>query len=148
MQLLNTAVELASIGTRGIKLIAGIFACFSALGLFLAALGLYGVITRLVMQRTPEIGVRIALGAQLSDVVTLFVGTGFRLALIGAGLGLLGSIGMNVLMGALFNNGTVQLDYLTLPVTTVLLVLVALLASYLPARRAAKVDPIVALRAE
>ena len=148
VQLLNTAVELASIGTRGIKLIAGIFACFSALGLFLAALGLYGVITRLVMQRTPEIGVRIALGAQLSDVVTLFVGTGFRLALIGAGLGLLGSIGMNVLMGALFNNGTVQLDYLTLPVTTVLLVLVALLASYLPARRAAKVDPIVALRAE
>jgi ABC-type antimicrobial peptide transport system permease subunit len=100
------------------------------------------------MQRTPEIGVRIALGAQLSDIVTLFVGTGFRLALIGAGLGLLGSIGMNVLMGALFNNGTVQLDYLTLPVTTVLLVLVALLASYLPARRSAKVDPIVALRAE
>jgi putative ABC transport system permease protein len=99
--------------------------------------------------------VRLALGAQLSDILSLILGAGFRLALLGAGLGLLGSIGMNVLMGALFNNGSVkalswwrQLDYITLPLTTVLLVLVSLLACYLPARHATKIDPLTALRNE
>ena len=148
VQMLNTATELAKISTRGLELITTIFLGFSSLGLFLAALGLYGVITRLVMQRTPEIGVRLALGAQLRDILSLIMGAGFRLALIGAGLGLLGSIGMNVIMGAIFNSGSVQLDYITLPLTTALLVLVALLACYLPARRATKIDPMSALRAE
>ncbi len=146
--MLNTASELAKISTRGIELITTIFFGFSLLGLFLAALGLYGVITRLVMQRTAEIGVRLALGAQLSDILSLILGTGFRLALIGAGVGLLGSIGMNLLMGAVFNNGSLKLDYVTLPLTTTLLVLVSLVACYLPARRATKIDPMVALRAE
>jgi len=148
VQMLNTVEELAKVGTRGMTLITTIFICFSGLGLFLAALGLYGVIVRLVMQRTPEIGVRIALGAQFKDVLSLIVGTGFRLTLIGAGVGLLGSIAMNLLMGALFNNGSMQLDYTTLLLTTATLVLVALVASYLPARRATKIDPIEALRSE
>ena len=148
VQMLNTASELAKISTRGIELITTIFFGFSLLGLFLAALGLYGVISRLVMQRTPEIGVRLALGAQVSDILALILRAGFRLALLGAAVGLLGSIGMNVLMGAVFNHGSLQLDYITLPLTTALLVLVSLLACYLPARRATKIDPITALRAE
>jgi putative ABC transport system permease protein len=148
VQMLNTADELAKTGTRSMELITTIFTGFSLLGLFLAALGLYGVIMRLVMQRTPEIGVRLALGAQWRDILTLIMGAGFRLALIGTGLGLLGSVAMNVLMGAMFNNGKVELDFITLPITTTLLVAVALVACYLPARRATKVDPMTALRAE
>lgn len=146
--LLNTVDKLAETATRGMSLIATIFVAFSGLGLFLAALGLYGVIMRLVTLRTPEIGVRMALGAQLKDIMSLIVGAGFRLALIGAGVGLLGSVGMNLLMGAIFNNGSTDLDYMTLSLTTSTLVFVALIATYLPARRATKVNPMVALRAE
>jgi putative ABC transport system permease protein len=148
VQMLNTVEELAKIGTRGMTLITKIFGAFSTLGLFLAAIGLYGVIMHLVTQRTQEIGVRMALGAQLRDILSLIVGTGFRLALIGAGVGLLGSIMMNLIMGAVFNNGSMQLDYVTLGLTTSALVSVALIATYLPARRATKVNPMVALRAE
>lgn len=148
VQMLNTVTELAKIGTRGMSLITTIFGGFSTLGLFLAAIGLYGVIMHLVTQRTQEIGVRMALGAQLRDILSLIVGTGFRLALIGAGVGLLGSIMMNLILGAVFNNGSMQLDYMTLSLTTSALVLVALIATYLPARRATKVNPMVALRAE
>lgn len=147
VQLLNTMDELAKISTRGIELITTIFGGFSALSLFLAATGLYGVIARLVSQRTAEIGVRIALGAQLRDILRLIMGTGFRLALIGAGLGLLGSIIANLVIAQVFN-GKPDLDLVTLPLVTLLLVLVALVASYLPARRATKIDPMNALRAE
>jgi putative ABC transport system permease protein len=147
VQMLNTADELAKVGTRAMDLITTIFLSFSVLGLFLAALGLYGVIMRLVMQRTPEIGVRIALGAQMRDILTLIMGAGFKLALIGAGVGLLGSMAMNVVMSAMFS-GKAGLDFVVLPLTTGLLVLVALVASWLPARRAARIDPITALRSE
>jgi ABC-type antimicrobial peptide transport system permease subunit len=146
--MLNTVSELARTSTRGMELISTIFVSFSALGLFLAALGLYGVIMRLVTLRTQEIGVRMALGAQLKDIMRLIVGTGFRLALVGAGVGLIGSIGANLLMGALFAKGSLQIDYQMLLLTTSLLILVALVASYLPARRATRVNPIDALRAE
>ena len=148
VQMLNTVDELAKIGTRSISLITTIFGAFSGLGLFLAALGLYGVIMHLVTQRTQEIGVRMALGAQVRDILALVIGSGFRLALIGAGVGLLGSVMMNLLMGAIFNNGSTDLDYATLSLTTLALVIVALLATYLPARRATKVNPMTALRAE
>jgi putative ABC transport system permease protein len=147
VQMLNTADKLAETGIRGMELITKIFFSFSLLGLFLAALGLYGVIMRLVMQRTAEIGVRIALGAQWRDIIRLVMGTGFRLAMIGAGLGLLGSALMSVVLSAMFT-GEAGLDLVVLPLTTLLLVAVALVACYLPARRAAKVDPMVALRAE
>jgi len=148
VQMLNTVTELSKIGTRGLSLITTIFSGFSALGLFLAAIGLYGVIMHLVTQRTQEIGVRMALGAQLRDILTMIVGSGFKLALMGAGVGLLGSVLMNLLMGAIFNNGSTQLDYVTLGFTTSTLVFVALIATYLPARRATKVNPMTALRAE
>ncbi|HVU22555.1 MAG TPA: ABC transporter permease [Opitutus sp.] len=146
--LLNSVPELAKTATRSMELISTIFIGFSALGLFLAALGLYGVIMRLVTLRTQEIGVRMALGAQLPDIMRLILGTGFRLALLGAALGLLGSVGANLIMGSLFNNGSLQVDYVTLLLTTSVLVAVALVASYLPARRATRVNPVDALRAE
>jgi len=146
--MLNTVTELARTATRGMELISTVFIGFSSLGLFLAALGLYGVIMRLVTLRTQEIGVRMALGAQLKDIMRLIVGAGFRLALIGAGVGLLGSLGANLLMGALFNHGSMRVDYQMLLLTTSILVLVALVASYLPARRATHVNPVDALRAE
>ncbi len=147
LQLLNTADELAKLGTRAMDLITTIFISFSALGLFLAALGLYGVIMRLVMQRTPEIGVRIALGAQMRDILTLIMGAGLRLALIGTGIGLLGSMLMSVVLSAMFS-GEAGLDFVVIPITTTLLVLVALFACYLPARRAAHISPVEALRAD
>jgi putative ABC transport system permease protein len=147
VQMLNTADELAKTGIRGMELITKIFFAFSLLGLFLAALGLYGVIMRLVMQRTAEIGVRMALGAQWRDILTLIMGMGFKLALIGAGIGFLGSALMGLVLSALFS-GEGGIDFVVLPLTTLLLVLVALVACYLPARRATKIDPMTALRAE
>jgi putative ABC transport system permease protein len=147
VQMLNTMDELAKVGTRGMQLITTIFAGFSVLSLFLAAMGLYGVIARLVSQRTAEIGVRIALGAQLRDILRLIMGAGFRLALIGAGLGLLGSIVANLVIAQVFS-GKPSIDLVILPIMTATLVLVALVASYLPARRATKIDPMVALRSE
>lgn len=147
VQMLNTTDELAKTGIRGMELITKIFFAFSLLGLFLAALGLYGVIMRLVMQRTAEIGVRMALGAQWRDILTLIMGMGFKLALIGAGVGFLGSALMSVVLSSLFS-GEAGLDVVVLSLTTLLLVLVALVACYLPARRATKINPMTALRAE
>lgn len=147
VQMLNTAEELAKTGIRGMELITKIFFSFSLLGIFLAALGLYGVIMRLVMQRTAEIGVRMALGAQWRDILTLIMGQGFRLALIGAGIGFLGSALMSVALSALFS-GKAGIDLVVLPLTTLLLIVVALVACYLPARRATQIDPITALRAD
>jgi predicted permease len=147
VQLLNTVPELARTSTRIMELVTTIFAGFSLLSLFLAAMGLYGVIARLVAQRTAEIGVRMALGAQLGDIMRLVMGAGFRLALVGAALGLLGSIVANLLIALVFD-GKPSIDYVTLPVVTVILVFVALLASWLPALRATRINPIDALRAE
>ncbi|AOS46188.1 Macrolide export ATP-binding/permease protein MacB [Lacunisphaera limnophila] len=147
VQLLNTMDELAKTSTRTMELITTIFAGFSVLSLLLAAMGLYGVIARLVAQRTAEIGVRLALGAQLRDILRLVMGAGFRLALLGAGLGLLGAILANLAIAQIFN-GKPSLDLVILPAMTVTLVLVALLASYLPARRATRIDPMTALRAD
>jgi ABC-type antimicrobial peptide transport system permease subunit len=147
VQLLNTMPELAKLSTRTMELITVIFGAFSALSLVLAAMGLYGVIARLVSQRTAEIGVRLALGATIRDILGLIMGTGLRLALVGAGLGLLGSIAANLLIAQVFA-GKPSIDYVILPLTTAALVLVALVASYLPALRATKISPVEALRAE
>ena len=120
---------------------------FAALGLFLAALGIYGVITRLVVQRTNEIGVRMALGAQMSDVVRLILGSGLRMIVLGAALGLVGAIGLArflaTAMPAIATDSAIAIAG-----TTVGLIVVAFFACWLPARGATKVDPMTALRSE
>jgi ABC-type antimicrobial peptide transport system permease subunit len=120
---------------------------FAALALGLASLGIYGVISYLVGQRTQEIGVRLALGAKRVDVLRLILGEGMRMAALGLAAGLLASLGLTRLMaGLLF--GVSATDPLTFVSVAALLAIVALAACYIPARRAMRVDPIVALRYE
>ncbi|MDE3154767.1 MAG: ABC transporter permease [Acidobacteriota bacterium] len=120
---------------------------FATLALILASVGLYGVISYLVGQRTHEIGIRLALGAQKRDILQLILGQGTRMALIGVGVGLVGSLGLMRLMGT-FLYGVSASDPLTFGAVALLLILVAVAACYLPARRAMRVDQMVALRYE
>lgn len=120
---------------------------FAVLALILATVGLYGLISFSTAQRTKEIGVRMALGAQQSDVLNLVMKEGISLALIGVTLGLVAVAATGRLMKSLLF-GVSSTDPLTFACAAVLLILVALLACYIPARRATKVDPLVALRYE
>jgi ABC-type antimicrobial peptide transport system permease subunit len=120
---------------------------FAGLAIVLASVGLYGVIAYLVAQRTHEIGVRMALGARSRDVLRMVLGHGLRLVVIGVVLGLAGALALTrFLTGQLY--GVRPTDPLTFVAVTVLLALVALAATWLPARRAARVDPMIALRNE
>src|SRR6185436_8968274 len=113
---------------------------FAAAALALAVIGLYGVLSYAVAQRQREIGVRMALGAQRRDVLGLVVGHGMRLALIGVGLGMAGALALSRLLESLlFEIG--PFDPLTFLMVTAILIGVAFLACWLPARRAARVDP-------
>ena len=117
------------------------------LALLLAAIGLYGVVANSVAQRTREIGIRMALGANSRDVMKLVVGQGVILTLIGVAVGLGAAVGLTRLMSSLLF-GVSATDSVTFIAISALLTGVASLASYIPARRAMKVDPMIALRYE
>jgi len=120
---------------------------FSALALLLSAIGLYGVLAYSVSQRIPELGVRVALGAQPREILALVVGHGLRLALIGIGIGLL-ITGLTSWSLSKLLFGVSALDALSLAGTCLLTLVMALAASSVPAFRALRVDPAVALRSE
>jgi predicted permease len=130
-----------------LKMIKELLTAFAALGLFLAALGIYGVIARTVLQRTSEIGIRMALGAQLRDVINLILRSGLRMVALGTGLGLIGAVLLSRVLASAMP-GIAAESSGSILIAAGLLAIVALLACYLPARRATKVDPLTALRAE
>jgi putative ABC transport system permease protein len=120
---------------------------FAALALLLAAIGIYGVLAQSVVQRTHEIGIRMALGAQIRDVLKLILGYGMKLAVLGIVVGIIGAFSVTRLIASLLF-GVAATDPSTFVVIAALLGGVAFLACYLPARRATKADPVAALRAE
>ena len=124
-----------------------LFTAFAAIALVLAAVGVYGVISYSVSQRTREIGVRVALGAQRTNVLGLIVGQGALLAAVGIGIGLAGALGVTRFLRAMLF-GVSPFDPLSFVAVSVVLSTIAFFASYLPARRAARVDPVEALRQE
>ncbi len=143
-QTMNEVIA-ASLAERRFSMI--LLDAFGAIALLLASLGLYGVISYLVGQRTHELGIRLALGAQRKDVIRLVLSHGMKMALGGVAIGLGAAFGLTRLLGKMLY-GVSATDPMTFVVIAVVLSAVALLACLLPARRATKVDPLVALRYE
>lgn len=144
VQTMNDVVA-SSFAARRFSMI--LLAIFASLALLLSCIGIYGVISYLVSQRTREMGVRMALGAQRFDVLRLIVGHGAKMAMIGVGIGLAAALGLTRLMSSQLYGVTAH-DPPTFALVALLLMLVATLACYLPALRATRVDPMVALRCE
>jgi len=155
----QTARSQATLGQE--RLSARLLSFFGVLALLLAAIGLSGVLAYSVSQRTNEIGIRMALGAQTANVLRLVIWQGMKLVLLGLAVGAAVGYGLKrLLAGQTFERGTWQArmaeqlygvsvtDPMTIAVIALLLILVALLACWLPAQQATKVDPLVALRAE
>jgi len=144
---LNTIEELVDQGLWAPRVGAGLLAVFGALALLLAIVGVYGVLSYSVSQQTREIGIRMAMGARTASVLALIVRQGMRLAFVGLALGLvIAFAGMRVLSSLLF--GVSAHDPVTFASVSFILATAAILGCYIPARRAAKIDPITALRYE
>jgi putative ABC transport system permease protein len=143
----RTMTEVISRSVWQPRLYAILFGIFAAVAVALASVGVYGVTAYSVSERTREIGIRVALGAQQHDVLKLVVAQGLKLALIGAGIGLAGALALTRLIQRLLFEVSAT-DPFTFAGLAALLTFVALLACYLPARRATKVDPMIALRFE
>jgi putative ABC transport system permease protein len=157
-ELSNVDVDVATAGVRPMhQLLAAAVAArrfnmeligvFAATALLLAAAGLYAVIAYLVSQRTREIGIRLALGATPRHILRLMMGQGMKLTLIGVAIGFIGAIAVTRLMRSLLF-AVAPTDLMTFGISAIVLIVVALLACFIPARRATKVDPLVALRYE
>jgi putative ABC transport system permease protein len=143
----QTLIETVSASLAERRFSMEIVALFALTALFLAALGIYGVISYVVSERTHEIGIRVALGAQRRNILRIVVSQGLALAIAGAAGGLAGALIVSHLLAGLLY-GVKPTDPLTFAGVAVLLIVVALFACYIPARRAIRVDPMVALRHE
>jgi putative ABC transport system permease protein len=144
MRTLEQMVDRSTFSRRNLALLMGVL---GAAALLLAAMGIYGVISYLVAQRTREMGVRLALGAQRRDLLKLVLGQGLTLTMIGVAAGLALALGLTRFLSSMLY-GVSAADPITFTAIALLLAVVALMASFLPARRAMKVDPIAALRHE
>jgi putative ABC transport system permease protein len=144
VETLNDWLWAAAASTRSTT---SLFSVFAALAVVLGGVGIYGVISYSVAQRTREIGIRMAMGARRREVLYLIIGQGAALACAGVALGLLGALLLTRLMSSLLY-GVGAADLSTYVFVALLLIVVAITASYLPARRAMRVDPVVALRYE
>ncbi len=144
---LRTLADVVAEGTAERRLSVTLIGVFGALALVLAAVGIYGVMSYAVTQRTQEIGVRMALGAEQDQILKMVLRHGTTLATLGVGIGLVTAFGLAQFVKALLFN-TSAADPPTFSIVPLLLLSVAAVACYLPARRATRVDPIVALRLE
>jgi putative ABC transport system permease protein len=147
ISVIATMAELLGEETKQRRVGMMLLATFAGIALLLAALGIYGALAYFVAQRTREIGVRVALGAQTSDVMKMVIKQGMRLTSFGVGIGLIGGLALARLMKSLLF-GVTATDPLTFAAVAALLASVAMMACYIPARRATKVDPVVAFRCE
>jgi putative ABC transport system permease protein len=144
---IQTMTQVISSSMAGSEFNTILLGAFASLALLLAAIGVYGVLSYAVAQQRHEIGIRMALGAEKRDVLSMVVGQGLKVAAMGVGIGTVGALGLTRLLSSLLYDVKAT-DPLTFIGASLLLIAVAVLASYIPARRATKVDPMVALRYE